>query len=530
MTARTFVASLAVATALLGGLTAPRAQDLRLGIAIETDTLDPHFHWFGATIGLTRQIYDPLVAVDADGTLVPLLATSWHPVGEQGWAFDLRPNATFSDGTALTPDDIAFTFQRAANVPNSPTGFGSYLLSVASVEATGPHSILVHTKGPSPLLPQLLSSIQIVSRHVGEAATTADYNAMKAAVGTGAYRAVAWERGGSMTLARNEHYWGKQPDWATVHIRYIPNPGSRLGALLAGDVDLIDQVSATDVAAVSANPTFRVTHSVSYAIVGFLPDVTDRPPPFITANDGSAMQRNPLADLRVRQAIDMAIDRKAIAERLMAGQAVVATQIMMPGQYGYDPSLPAPKYDPTAAKAALAAAGYPNGFHMAIHCQLRFYNADGFCQAVAQMLTRVGIRTEPVTMPHSMYVTHSIQHEFSFGTAFSLVDMGDPSTPLISNSATYGGANGWGSSNRGRYSNPKLDTLLERAQLPIDPAAREALLREATRIVIADDAFIPVFRPMNIEAMRKAFIHQPATEGYVFAADVHPSGAAQAAR
>jgi peptide/nickel transport system substrate-binding protein len=146
------------------------------------------------------------------------------------------------------------------------------------------------------------------------------------------------------------------------------------------------------------------------------------------------------------------------------------------------------------------------------------------------MLTRVGIRTEPVTMPHSMYVTHSIQHEFSFCTAFSLVDMGDPSTPLISNSATYGGANGWGSSNRGRYSNPKLDTLLQRAQLQIDPTARQALLREATRIVIDDEAFIPVFRPMNIEAMRKEFTHQSATEGYVFAAEVHPGGAAQAAR
>jgi peptide/nickel transport system substrate-binding protein len=461
---------------------------------------------------------------------MPLLATSWHPVGEQGWAFELRPNATFSDGTALTPDDIAFTFQRAGNVPNSPTGFGSYLLSVASVETTGPHSILVHTKGPSPLLPQLLSSIQIVSRRVGEGATTADYNTMKATVGTGAFRPVAWEHGGSLTLVRNEHYWGPPPDWATVHIRYIPNPGSRLGALLAGDVDLIDQVSATDVAMVSANTAFRVTHSVSYAIVGFLPDVTERAPPFITLNDGTTPSVNPLADLRVRQAINMAIDRKGIAERLMAGQAMAATQIMLPGQYGYDPSLPAPKYDPTGAKALLAAAGYQDGFHMAIHCQLRFYNADGFCQAVAQMLTRIGIRTEPVTMPHSMYVTHSIKHEYSFGTAFSLVDMGDPSTPLISNSATYGGADGWGSSNRGRYSNPKLDLLLNRAQVQIDPAVREDLLRQATRVVITDEAFIPVFRPMNIEAMRKDFVHQPATEGYVFAAEVHASAASQAAR
>ncbi len=536
MTPRRFAAILAAVAVLLTGPIAKaqaqaQSQDLRLGIALETDTLDPHFHWFGATIGLTRQIYDPLVAVDADGKLVPLLATSWHPVGNDAWAFDLR-DATFSDGTKLTPDDVAFTFQRARDVPNSPTGFGSYLLSVASVETTGPHSILVHTKGPSPLLPQLLSSIEIVSRHAGEGASTADYNSTKAAIGTGPYRVITWERGGSMTLERNDHYWGPKPEWQRVKIRYIPNPGARVSALMAGDVDLIDQVSATDIAQIAANPAFRVTKSVSYAIVGFLPDVTERVPPFITNNDGTTPQHNPLADLRVRQAIDMAIDRKAIAYRLMAGAAVPATQIMLPGQYGYDKSIPPTPFDPTAARAKLTEAGYPDGFHMAIHCQLRFYNADGFCAAVAQMLTRAGIHAEPVPMPHSMYVTRSIKHEFSFGTAFSLVDMADPSTPLISNSATYGGANGWGSSNRGRYSSPALDALLAQAQVQIDPAKREDLLRRATRIVLSDEAFIPVFRPMNVEAMKKGLIHEPATEGYVFAADVHKAkdGTGQAAR
>jgi peptide/nickel transport system substrate-binding protein len=159
---------------------------------------------------------------------------------------------------------------------------------------------------------------------------------------------------------------------------------------------------------------------------------------------------------------------------------------------------------------------------MSIHCQLRFYNADVFCQAVAQMFTRIGVRTEPVPMPHPMYVTRSMKHEFSFGTAFTLVDFVDPGNPLISISATYaGGANGWGNANRGRYSNPKLDELLRRSEVEIDPAARLALLQEATRTALDDVAFVPVFRPLNVEAMRGGVEHQPAADGYVLAADVH---------
>ncbi len=241
-------------------------------------------------------MFEPLVTIGADGKPAPLLATSWHPIGNAAWAFELRP-ATFSDGTPFTPDDVAFSFQRAVDVPNSPTGFGPYLHSVASVETTGPHSIAVHTNGPAPILPQMLSMIGIVSREHGTSATTADYNSMQAAIGTGPYKVTAWDRGAGVTLERNASYWGAAPAWQTVRINYISNPGSRVSALLAGDVDLIDLVPAPDVPRLQADPALHVTSSVSYATVGFLPDVTERVPPFITDNADQPLLRNPLADL-----------------------------------------------------------------------------------------------------------------------------------------------------------------------------------------------------------------------------------------
>jgi len=505
----------------LGAAPAAAAEDLRLGIALEPTSLDPHFHFFGAAIAMSRQIFEALTSIGADGQPHPLLATAWRAVGDTGWEFDLRPEAKFSDGTPLTPDDVVFTFQRAPNVPNAPTSYGSNLRDVASVEVTGPHRIRVHTKSPAPMLPRLLSNISIVSRHVGEGATTADYSATTAAIGTGPYRVTSWERSSKATLERNEGYWGTAPEWRNVTIRYIPNAAARVGALRAGDVDIIDQVSAQDLEALRTSPDFNVVSSVSYAVVGFLPDVTERVPPFITGPDGEALEHNPLADLRVRRAIELAINRDVMAQRVMSGQVVVATQMMLPGQFGHDDTIPVVTPDQAQARALLAEAGFPNGFRMSIHCQRRFYNADGMCQAMAQMLSRVGIRTEPVPMLHPMYVTHSIKHEFSFGTTYTLVDLGDPSTALISNSATYGGTNGWGNSNRGRYSNPTLDTLLEHAQREIDTTAREAMLKQAMRIVHDDVAVIPLFRPMNLEAMRAGLQHAPDANGYILAADVH---------
>jgi peptide/nickel transport system substrate-binding protein len=333
------------------------AAELRLGIAVEPSSLDPHFQWFGASIAMARQVFEPLVTIGEDGAPRPLLATSWESVGDAAWRFHLRPGVVFSDGAPLTPDDVAFTFARAPNVPNSPTGFGPALRQVASVEAEDPHTILIRTTGPAPMLPKLLSAICIVSRHAGEGATTADYNSTKAAIGTGPYRVIAWERGGGATLVRNDRYWGARPEWDSVRIRYMGNPSSRVAALLAGDVDVVDQVAGPDVELLQANPALRVATSTSLAVVALLPDVTERVPPFITANDGAPLQRNPLADLRVRQALALAINRAAIKERVMHDQAVVATQIMLPGQFGYDETRPAPAYDPVKARALLAEAG-----------------------------------------------------------------------------------------------------------------------------------------------------------------------------
>jgi peptide/nickel transport system substrate-binding protein len=433
----------------------------------------------------------------------------------------LRPGVTFSDGTPLTADDVAFTLRRVPNVPTTVADFAEYVKPVSRVAAIDPHTVRLYTNAPFPLAPDYLSAIGIVSRRHGEAATTADYNSGKAAIGTGPFRFVAWARGDRIVLERNPTYWGRPPAWDRVALHYIRNQSSRLAALLAGDVALINQVSVQDTARVKADPRFAVTAGVSDDVVGLVFDLIDHSSPKITANDGKPLPQNPFRDIRVRQAIDLAIDRNAIRDRLMNGMAAPDNQYMRPGQYGYDPALPPLRFDPAAARHNLAEAGFPNGFHLAIDCQNdRFVNDAAICQAVAQMLTRIGIVTTPEVMPHAVWVPLANRHAFSLFTYFWTMDTPEPSVMLNSQLATPDPAHGHGQFNRGVYSNPAFDAALQQAMNTLDTHAREALLITATAIAIRDVAVLPLHHQFNIEAMDRRIQHAPRNDGRILAAEI----------
>jgi peptide/nickel transport system substrate-binding protein len=498
-----------------------RPTELRVGAANEPDSIDPHFHDFGGNLSLSLQIFEPLIRMDADGKLAPGLATDWTATDDHSWVFHLHPGVTFQNGEALTPEDVIFTLRRAGNVPNSPAGFGANVRSIADVTAVDAHTLVIHTKGPAPLLPNFLAEIGIVSHQVGAAASTADYNSGKAAIGTGPYRLESWRRGDRITLLRNDTYWGPRPVWDRVTLRFIPDAAARVAALLAGDVDLIDGVSVQDVALIKHNTAFRVRSAVSANIIAFEPDVADRKPPFVAGPDGEPLDHNPLADKRVREAIQLAINRAGLKRQIMNDQAEIANQIMLPGQFGYDPSIATPAYDPVRAKALLAEAGYEHGLRATLDCQAdRYANGPAICQAVAQMLTRIGVQTEPVAMPHAVFIGHANRHEYSLFTAFIQVRSGEPSAPLAATFATPGPERDWGVFNRGQYSDKAFDALLEAAQTEIDPTRREATLRQATRRLMDTVGFFPLLHPLNIEAMRAGLDHAPRADGFVFAADV----------
>ncbi|MEM8744791.1 MAG: ABC transporter substrate-binding protein, partial [Pseudomonadota bacterium] len=323
--------------AVLIAFSAPAlAKDLKIGLASEPTSIDPHFHNLSPNNALARHIFDRLVHTDENQALVPGLAVSWKPINDTTWEFKLREGVKWHDGSPFTADDVVFTFTRAINVPNSPSGFGTYLKGKEAVKVDD-HTVHIKTPNPYPLMPNDMSTFAIVSKKNGEGAKTEDYNSGKAAIGTGPFKFKAYVPGDKFVFVRNDDYWGDKPVWEEVTLKPIKSSPSRVAALLAGDVDMIAQVPTTDIERLKKEPKVSLSQGVSNRVIYLHLDHDRDKSPFVKSKDGGDI-KNPLKDKRVRQAISKAINRDAIVERVMEGVAIKAGQLLPKGFFGVSPN------------------------------------------------------------------------------------------------------------------------------------------------------------------------------------------------
>jgi len=326
-------------------------------------------------------------------------------------------------------------------------------------------------------------------------------------------------------LQRFDGHWRGRPAWQNVDYRMITNDAGRTAALLAGDIDIIDQVPTSDIERLRRDPRITMSEIDSMRFIYFALDhMRDGPTPFITDHDGKPFARNPLRDVRVRQALSLAIDRPAIVARVMEGAASATRQVMPEGAFGHVPELAVSRADPDQAKKLLTEAGYPNGFRLTLHGPNdRYPNDARIAQAVGQMWTRIGIRTQVDVAPYASFIARASRQEFSVFLVSWGSSTGEPMAGLRSIAATYDRARGTGSVNRGRYSNPQFDTLLASAARELDAPKREALLRQATRVVVEDAGIISTHLQKNIWAMRRGFAHDARVDERTRAQDVTPA-------
>jgi peptide/nickel transport system substrate-binding protein len=486
-------------------LSTAAADDLRIGVASEVTTLDPHFFHLTSNTEIHKLIYSGLVTQDADMKVIPDLAESWRNVDETHWEFKLRPSITFQDGTPLTADDVLFTYERARNVPNSPGSFLQYLKHVKATVAVDPRTVMLETDGPDPIVLNEIENVWIVSRKNGEGATSADYNARKAAIGTGPYRVTEWIPGDRIVLERFDGYYGAKPDWDKVTYRPITNDAARVAALLSGDVDLISSVPGTDVANLRANPTLHIATMQSNRCFFWSVDVARDNSPMVTSIDGKPMDHNPLKDVRVRRAMSKALDRNALVSRVMQGLALPAAQFVPDGVPGTSATLKPEAYDLDGAKKLLAEAGYPNGFGLTLDSTNdRYVNDAALTQAVAQMWSRLGLKMIVDTMPKAIYFPRAVKLEFSVLLSGNSTDTGEPLSQLNYVLGTFNAARGIGAGNYGRYSSPALDALLAQASVTLDDGKRAALLAQSYELALGRDvATIPMLFPITAWGMRK---------------------------
>jgi len=501
------------------------AQTLVVGVRSEF-AIDPHFLFLGPNMAAARYLFDSFVDRDADARPSSGLAQSWSMLDERTWEFKLRPGVTFHDGTPFTAEDVVFSIKRIPTLPNNPGPYTANLRSIEQVEIVDPLTIRFHTDSPNPVIPGQMTNIFIVSAKAAANATSADFASGKAAIGTGPFKFVSFKQGDRMELERNEHFWGQKSAWQHIAIRVMANNASRIAALLAGDVDLIEEVPPEQVEDIKKSGKAEVFARTSDRVMYLLPNVGAERLALLTDADGAPLDKNPLRDLRVRQAISKAIDRKALVDRVLYGMSVPTGQIVPEGFGGYNPDLKVETPDPAAAKALLAEAGYPRGFGLTVGCTNdRYVNDAQVCQAVAQMLSRIGIATKVQTTPGSIF--------------FGLVKNGKNPLPLI----LYGSSSGstrdathvlslvlhsndpkrdFGQSNRGDFRDAGLDSLVEDAAFTVT-ANREQKLQTAMAEGMRLVAAVPLYNQMTIAAARRGIQFTPRMDEQLVATYARPA-------
>ncbi|QIL82767.1 ABC transporter substrate-binding protein [Diaphorobacter sp. HDW4A] len=497
--------------ALLSAGMAAHAENLSIGFADPLSSLDPQLNNHAGDRSVALHFWDLLVE-NKWNKLQPGLAESWKNLDPTTWEFKLRKDVKWHDGKPFTADDLIYSYTRGKGVPGSVATYAGYLRTIESMTAKDAHTLIVKTNTPNPDLPLNLASVHVVSKHVGEKSSTEDYNSGKAMVGTGPYKYMSYTPGDRVIMERNDAYWGQKQLWEKVNYRYINNAAARTAALLAGDVDVIDKVSVSDLTKLKNAANVSVYPYDGLRVMLLQPSFSATPSQFITDNAGKPLAKNPLLDQRVRQALNLAINRDAITKRILQDAATEANQWMPKGTFGYNPDVKNIPFDAAKAKKLLADAGFPEGFKLTMHVPNdRYPQGPETAQAVAQFWTRIGVKTAVEVVPWAVYSGRANKNEYAMSMLAWGNGTGEASYALVNVLATVDTKKGLGASNWSRYSNAAVDKALAESTAEFDPAKRESILRQSVKVVSDDAGIIPLFHYKNIWATKKGLKVTPMT-------------------
>ncbi|MEM1361099.1 MAG: ABC transporter substrate-binding protein [Pseudomonadota bacterium] len=471
---------------------------LRWARAGDSLTLDPQAQNEGPTHTIAHQIYEPLLLRNETGAIEPGLATDWAPSTDDPnvWVFNLREGVKFHDGADFDADDVVFTINRAKS---EHSAMKELLTSVVEVRAVDPYTVEFVTDGPNPILPSNLTNMFMMDKGWTEAnGVTGVQNidqgettfAATNANGTGPYRLVSREPDVKTVLALNEDYWGIDEfplDVTEVIYTPIQNAATRVAALLSGEVDLIQDVPVQDLQRVSGTPGLVVRTAPQNRVIFF--GLNSGGDDLVNDNVDGA---NPLADVRVREAMNMAINRDAIRQVVMRGQSQPAGVIMPPFVNGWTPELDAvPATDVAKAKALIAEAGYPDGFTIQLDCPNdRYINDEAICQAAVAMLGQIGVTVNLDAKPKAQHFPLITQGQ----TDFYLLGWGVPpmDSEYIFNFLYHTRGGDRGSWNNTGYTNPDVDAMIVSLASDTDLESRDATIAKIWDTVQAETLYLPI--------------------------------------
>lgn len=465
-------------------------KDLIIANGADAPTLDPHGQNDNVSSQVNGQIYSRLVFFDEDMKVQPDIAIEWEQVDDLNWDFKIREGVKFHNGEELTPEDVKFSLDRHMASPE----VSHTLEAIEKVTVMDDGVVRVTTKRPFAALLAHLghSSVMMLNE---KAVEEAGENFGQKPVGSGPFKFKDWVAGDSITLEKFDGYFGEEPVIETMVFRNIPEGTNRTIALETGEVDLVIDVDPTDKARVEENEELEYLAGPGFGVdyIGF------------------NMMKEPFNDIRVRKAINYAINVEEIVDVIMQGTANVANAPLQEDAFGANTDLKAYEYNPDKARELLKEAGLEDGFETVIAT-----NDNGLRVNIAEMvqshLSDVGIDLTVDIMEWGKYleVTGGGHHEmFILGWTNST---GDADNGL---SSRYLTENQGDAGNRMFYSNEKVDELIKEAGGEKDETKRANLYKEAQAIIMDDAPDVLLMNKLYTFGMQK----------YVKGFKVHPSGA-----
>ncbi len=501
----------ALSVAILCATTAAHAQPqgkvLRVASAFDPQTMDPHALALLYHTRLASQIYEGLVTRDRTFKLEPALATSWSMVDATTWRFQLREGVRFHDGTLFTADDAVFSMGRALEKTSQRA---NQMRGITGARKINANTIDVLTSAPDAVLPEKLWLVGMMSKAWADkhgVGRPQDYNgkqethAVRNANGTGPFMLVRYEADVRTTLKAHRAWWGHGSRAATSNVDevsfvVIQSDATRLAALASNQVDFVFDPPFQDLPRLKRDTALVVseTSDIGTQYLAF-----DQHRHELQGSDVKG--RNPFKDVRVRRAVQLAIDVDLIAKQVLRGQGTPTGSFISPLVDGHVASFDKrPAHDPMAAKALLKEAGYADGFSVQMDCVNVAFRA-AVCQAAAAMLEKVGIRAGFQPSPSSLFFPKLTQ------ATGSLLEFGwSPGTDawnvFHSIVRTHDGQSG-GAFNAGRYSNAKLDALIDGMRVEPNIDKRRAMVGDVLGILQDDLPLVPLYRRHHNWVMKR---------------------------
>ncbi|MBI2361652.1 MAG: hypothetical protein HYV04_22540 [Deltaproteobacteria bacterium] len=461
--------------------------------SVAADSLNPYAHSASPTYGIWQHFFDPLVEVDYEKKeFYGVLAESWEFQGQK-WVFRLKKGVRFHDGSPFTAKDVIYSITRMREDKRSLQR--ENFREVTEMRAPDDHTVIITTQKPMAVLLDRLHNRFMISK---AAADKYGEQADAHAIGTGPYKFVSFVRDGNMVMTRNDDYWGPKPDIKEVIYKKVGEEAARVAGLLAGQGDVINNVSVEEAARLSQHPRARIEKVAGLRMY------------FLAMN--AAMK--PFDNKLVRQAISYSVDPQAIIKYIYDGNGYLMDGPVASNVIGANPKLKRYPFEPKRAKDLLAKAGYPGGLEVKLYFSPdRYPKAKEICQVIADQLSQSGIKTELVSQQFVIFWGK----EGVNGGKLPFYYVG---RPAVDADTVYDQYFRSGVTKRVNYRNPEFDRLIDEEQRTGDQKKRAALLQEAGRILMEDAALVPLYNLAEIYGVARNIVWKARPDEKILAADM----------